>query len=264
MKKNYIYLTVAVCALCFGFTRSGQTDRNTQAGAGSKPSNQSIAPFALMELYTSEGCSNCPPAYKVVDAFLKYGRQSNQHIYLLDFHVDYFNDPWVDPYSSARNTARQESYARIFPGEGAFTPQMIVNGSQVLLGSNPKKVDAAVTNALKIMPSAKIEISTAEAGKDGYVEVKFETQNIPADSMTNIALVQNTIVQKVLSGENAGKTLTHHNVVRALILVPAKDGVARIPLPESANGTRPAYSIIAFRQDMNTMKIVAASGKEVE
>jgi len=216
-----------------------------------------------MELYTSEGCNNCPPAYKVVKTFLDYGKQSNQNIFLLDFHIDYFNEPWVDPYSSPQNTARQESYAKVFPG-GSYTPQLIVNGSQSLLGSNPKKVDAAVNKALGIKPSAKIDISSASMGENGSVEVHFHAQNIPPDSLINIALVQNTVIQKVPTGENAGKTLTHHNVVRYMLTVPAKNGTTRFYIPPKTNDASPTYSIIAFRQDLSSMKIIAASEREVK
>ncbi len=262
MKKVFVYLAFA-CLLGFAFTRIHNSPADATKAAKPAAADTEIKPFALMELYTSEGCDNCPPAYKVVKAFLDYGKQSNQNIFLLDFHIDYFNDLWVDPYSSHQNTARQESYARVFPG-GSYTPQMIVNGSQALLGSSGKRVDAAVTKALKIKPSAKIDISSASLGKDRFVEVHFAAQNIPIDSMINIALVQNTIVQKVLTGENAGKTLTHHNVVRSMVLAPVKDGVARISIPKASNETSPVYSIIAFRQDLGSMKILAASEREVK
>ena len=262
MKKIFVYLSLA-CLLGFAFTRIAHSPLSSAKITKPASVDSSFKPFALMELYTSEGCNNCPPAYKVVKSFLDYGKQSNQNIFLLDFHIDYFNTPWVDPYSSAQNTARQDSYGRIFPG-GSYTPQMMVNGSQSLLGSNPKKVDAAVTKALGIKPSAKIEINTASLGKNGAVEVHFAVQNIPPDSIINIALVQNTIVQKVQSGENAGKTLTHHNVVRYMLTVPVKNGFAKVFVPPKTNDASPTYSIIAFRQDPGSMKILAASEKEVK
>ena len=262
MKKIFVYLALA-CLLGFAFTQIAYSNFRSSKIAKPAIADSTFKPFALMELYTSEGCNNCPPAYKVVKTFLDYGKQTNQNIFLLDFHIDYFNTPWVDPFSSAHNTARQDSYGKVFPG-GSYTPQMIVNGSQSLLGSNPKKVDAAVTKALSIKPSAKIDINSASLGKDGSVEVKFKAQNIPSDSLINIALVQNTVVQKVPTGENAGKTLTHHNVVRYMLTVPVKTGIAKIYVPPKTSDYIPTYSIIAFRQDLGSMKILAASEREVK
>jgi len=262
MKKIFFYLSLA-CLLGYAFTRITYSPLVSTKVEKPATADSSFKPFALMELYTSEGCNNCPPAYKVVKIFLDYGKQTNKNIFLLDFHVDYFNDPWVDPYSSPANTKRQDSYGKVFPG-GSYTPQMIVNGSQSLLGSNTKKVDGAVTKALEEKPIAKIDLNSASFGNGGSVEVHFHAQNIPPDSLINIALVQNTIVQKVPSGENAGKTLTHHNVVRYMFTVPAKNGVAKFFAPPKSNDTSPTYSIIAFRQDLSTMKILAASEREVK
>ena len=260
MKKGIIFLLFAA-QLCYAFTRIVPPHKIIN-----KPSTKDheVRPFAMIELYTSEGCSNCPPAYQVAEQLVKAGEQNHKQVYLLDFHVDYFNEPWVDPYSSAQNTERQRSYVSRFPDAGLYTPQMIVNGNAPILGSDVAITDSAVTSVLKIQPSAKIMIGDATASKDGSVNVRFETQNIPADSMINIVLVQKTVVQKILAGENVGKTLTHHNVVRSMVTVPAKNGLASIPIPLKLKIHNSDFSVIAFRQDLNTMKIVAAGEKDVE
>ena len=262
MKKIFVYLSLA-CLLGYAFTRITYLPLVSTNVAKPATADSLFKPFAIMELYTSEGCNNCPPAYKVVKIFLDYGKETNQNIFLLDFHVDYFNDPWVDPYSNHQNTLRQDSYGKVFPG-GSYTPQLVVNGSVAVLGANTKKVDAAITKALDEKPSAKIDINSAGLGNGNSVEVHFHTQNIPPDSLINIALVQNTVIQKVPSGENAGKTLTHHNVVRYMLTVPAKNGIAKFFAPPKSNDGSSTYSIIAFRQDLGSMKILAASERVVK
>jgi len=263
MKKNIVCLS-AFCILGYAFIFAVHPKTMAVPENRLSATDSAIRPFALLELYTSEGCSNCVRAYTVADAFFKAATVYHEQIYLLDFHVDYFNDPWVDPYSSPRNTARQESYKRFFPNAGVYTPQMVVNGGEVLLASSAKRADAAVTRALKITPAARITITYAAMVRDSSVEVRFTTGNIPPDSMIDIALVQQTIVQKILKGENAEKTLTHHNVVRSMIRIPAKDGTALIHLPHLSNDKNAVFSIIAFRQDLSTMKIVAAAEKDVK
>jgi len=222
-----------------------------------------IQPFAVVEIFTTEGCSNCPPAYKVVEKVLETANKYQLQVILLDFHVDYFNDPWVDPYSSPLYTERQENYGKVFPKAGVFTPQMIVNGSEAMLASNSKMVHAAIDKALNTMQVSRITIQDAKRDKDGYVKVHFTTENIPGDSMITIALVQKKVVQKVPSGENAGATLTHHNVVRSLQLVKAKDEKVSITLPSTSVSDSTVYQVIAFRQTLPTMNITAADQKEV-
>ena len=261
MKILIICLTLSG-VLFYGFIPNPAEKSPAMAERCLAPENNTIEPFALMELFTSEGCSNCPPAYRVVEQLVKAGEQNHKHVYLLDFHVDYFNKPWVDPFSSEQNTDRQRSYVSKYPDAGLYTPAMVVNGNAPILGSDVAVTDSAVSSVLKETPTAKIKISRATSGNNESVNVRYETENIPGDSVINIVLVEKTVIQKVLAGENAGKTLTHHNVVRQMVTAPAKGGIVLLSFPKKTN--RHDFSIIAFRQDLNTMKIVAASEKDVE
>ncbi len=260
--KKPIFCLILGGVLFFAFNSISQApeDKSFQKEKASK--DFAIQSFALMEIFTSEGCSNCPPAYKVVDKVIEKANKYQVQVILLDFHVDYFNDPWVDPYSSAANTERQEHYAKIFPKAGVYTPQMIVNGSQALLASDTKRVHTAIDKALNTRQTSRLIIKSAVS--DQYmVKVDFTTENIPGDSMICVALVQTTAVQKVLGGENAGATLTHHNVVRSLQHVKAKVGTISIPVPITSVDKTTKYQVIAFRQILPTMKIIAAAQKEV-
>src|ERR1017187_7912099 len=103
LNKTFIYLILAGLSFC-AFVRYSPYVKNTQPGPGQINSDTIIPPFALMEIFTTEGCSNCPPAYKVVETVLANGKQYHQQVLLLDFHVDYNNVPWMDPYSNPEYT----------------------------------------------------------------------------------------------------------------------------------------------------------------
>jgi len=264
MKRILLLLTIIAGSIyAFGLMNTLHAEKSRLT----KPAKSIIIspPFAFVELYTSEGCNSCPPAYLVAEDLMQQAADNKQRVYLLDFHVDYFNNMgWADPYSSAENTKRQQTYKGLFPEAGIYTPQMIVNGSEQVLGSDAQKAKDAVEKALKTNPDASITITDVLTAKGDAITVHFTTQNIPEYSLVNFALVQKTIVQKVLKGENAHKTLTHHNVVRTLVSIPAKDGEATLTLPNpQANVDLSAYSVIAFEQDPNSLKILAATSKDL-
>jgi len=262
MQKRVIsILSLMLFFYAFSTIKSSERSGVSQSGQASKDS--SFQPFALMEIFTSEGCSNCPPAYKVVDRMLDKASQFHQNVMLLDYHVDYFNDPWVDPYSSPLYTERQENYGRRFPNAGVYTPEMVVNGNEALLASNSKRVQTAVWKAVNEVPVSQIRITEARFTKKGIIRVRYVTENIPGDSLIHIVMAQTAVVQKITSGENAGATLTHHNVVRSINLVKAKEGNIDIAVPATHVSDSAEYMIIAFRQLLPSLKITAAAQKEV-
>src|SRR5207244_447517 len=86
--------------------------------------------FAVVELFSSEGCSSCPSADLLVSRLTTWARKNNRNVYPLIFHVDYWNNlGWRDVFSNQEFTQRQRNYAQIFKEQGVYTPQMIVNGS---------------------------------------------------------------------------------------------------------------------------------------
>src|SRR5215831_17181987 len=106
-------------------------------------------PFAVVELFTSEGCSSCPPADALLADLKSYANGTDKNIYVLSFHVDYWNRlGWRDPFSDAAYSARQTQYDQHF-GSSVYTPQMIVNGKQQFVGSEKKTASEAIAAALK-------------------------------------------------------------------------------------------------------------------
>ena len=187
-------------------------------GAASWPGAASCAPAPIVvELFTSQSCSSCPPA----DARLAELRRTRPDLLPLDFHVDYWNHlGWRDPYSSAAATDRQRFYARALDSE-VYTPQLVIGGTRQVVGSDRAAVDAALSAAaaeqarttpvaLKLVrtgASLAVEIG-AGSGQGELVLVGFDAQHTTG----------------VGGGENGGRVLTEVNVVRSLRRIGAWNG----------------------------------------
>ena len=168
-------------------------------------------PVALVELYTSEGCSSCPPADENLIRIAYAARDSGQRVIALSFHVDYWNYiGWKDPFSAAKYSERQRRYAKRL-GSGVYTPQMIVAGREQFLGSREGKADAAIERALSRPSTHAISLSMK-----GSAKIDFDVAGPAADVVVHVAVAQGAGGVKVKSGENAGRTLSHVNIVRAL------------------------------------------------
>ncbi|HWL84734.1 MAG TPA: DUF1223 domain-containing protein [Polyangiaceae bacterium] len=199
--------------------------KDSEALASSEPGPG----FAVIELFTSEGCSSCPPADEVLAAWVKKG---DPQIFPLAFHVDYWDSlGWPDRFSSESATDRQRTYASSFGTSSVYTPQMIVGGTEEFVGSDGSHARAAVARAISHTPSARLTL-TAEPDDGAKIRVHFRVESLPkqqnaADGakregpmVLRLALVERALVTRVERGENVGKTLAHENVVRAFETVP--------------------------------------------
>src|SRR6201985_3032927 len=112
--------------------------------------------FAVVELFTSEGCSSCPPADNAVAKLLK---EHNNNVYVLGYHVDYWDNlGWKDSFSNAAYTQLQRDYAKTFKLSSVYTPQVIVNGTEQFVGSNENKLNAAVNKNLQQSSNIKLNV----------------------------------------------------------------------------------------------------------
>jgi hypothetical protein len=212
--------------------------------------------FAVIELFTSEGCSSCPAADDVVAAAAK---NYPQNVFVLGFHVDYWNRlGWKDEYSSAAYTDRQQQYAALFALSGIYTPQVVVNGKEEFVGSDRNKLDKAIKSELNVNTAVAIQLSSAVSNNTA-VSVQYTTN---ADDKNNlhIALVQMQAVTNVRRGENSGRTLSHINIVRdfkTVDLAKEKTGNVSFNIPKSL--TADQFKIIAFTQDKMNYHITGAA-----
>ena len=185
---------------------------------------RAAAPTAVLELFTSEGCSSCPPA----DALL--GRLAGQPgIIALAWHVDYWNGlGWHDPYSSALATQRQSSYAKRLHDE-VYTPALVVNGSRMVVGSDAGAIRAAI--GVAGAPAVPVSLSRTEDG------VAAETGPAGQSVTAVLATYDPQRTTSVRAGENGGRQLVEYRVVREATSLGTWDGAARrLTLPAIAPG----------------------------
>lgn len=170
--------------------------------------------LVVVELFTSQGCSSCPPA----DAFLgKLAKRSD--VLALSLHVDYWNYiGWSDPFSSPATTARQRAYSQSLGHRYVFTPQMVIDGKIQEVGSKTAKVTRAITLAKRQTPSKlRIKVVSKGAGK-AAVQLPASKPSASATASATVWLVgfDNLHTTPITSGENSGRTISYHNVVRAI------------------------------------------------
>jgi hypothetical protein len=218
--------------------------------------------FAVVELFTSEGCSSCPPAdlllTKIIDE-----TGSAQRIYCLSFHVDYWNYiGWKDPYSDKSYSERQRRYSQSFLSGRIYTPQMVVNGTSEFVGSSESEARKAIDAALRQSHAELLTVTSMEV-ENGRVTASFDFKGPERKYLLNIALVERGLAQRVTRGENSGRKLTHDNVVRVLQtteIPSAQKGKLTLTMPADANPA--SCSVIAYAQTEN-MKVVAATERRL-
>ncbi len=213
--------------------------------------------FVVVELFTSEGCSSCPPADDAVAALLK----KYNNVYVLGYHVDYWDNlGWKDAFSNAAFTQIQNTYAKVFKLASIYTPQVVVNGTEQFVGSDENKLNAAVNKNLQQPSNIKLNI-TAKAQDDKEVTVNYSTNAV--NSEIKIALIQLHAENKIRRGENSGATLHHVNIVRDLKTASASaTGNIVLKMPEnlSANDCH----VIAFTQNINNSTITSAAEASIQ
>lgn len=173
----------------------------------------------IVELFTSEGCSSCPPADKVLAELERSQPVAGAEIIALSEHVDYWNYiGWSDPFSSELFSARQQAYAPVFRNDSAYTPQMIVDGQAEFVGSNLAKAQTAIARAAKL---SKAEVKIEFAREAQTIKLKTSVEKLPAVSENDVvevllAITESNLTSQVVRGENAGRRLPHTAVVREL------------------------------------------------
>lgn len=191
--------------------------------------------MVVLELFTSQGCSSCPPADELLAQISKLNDEHKLPVVCLSFHVDYWNSlGWKDPYSKAEFTERQRDYARVFRNRSVYTPQLIVNGKTEFVGSKASAAREAIRDALKEKSRVQIEIKTVWEEEKNQCAIEFSLQGVSPKQLLNIAIVQKQGTNKVPRGENAGRALAHANIVRNFesIAVENPTGKVAIKLPE--------------------------------
>ncbi|MCU1285827.1 MAG: hypothetical protein JWO13_2177 [Acidobacteriales bacterium] len=214
----------------------------------------------IVELFTSEGCSSCPPA----DALLKKLEETqpvpNADIIVLGQHVDYWNHlGWTDRFSSKELTERQRQYGDSFNLDSVYTPQMIVDGKTEFNGADDSAARTALAAAAN-KPKANIALTLAP---DQILEINIDSIPVSAkNAQVLLAITESNLQSSIKRGENDGRTLTHTGVVRELRLLGPIEGTtftAESKLKLHPDWKRPDLHVIVFVQDAKTRQILGAT-----
>src|SRR4051794_38429056 len=157
----------------------------------------------VVELFTSEGCSSCPPADQLLAKLESQQPLAGAHIIALSEHVDYWDRlGWRDPFSSPQFSARQQEYSQLFHDRGPYTPEMIVDGTSGFVGN--QSADALKTIA---QAAGNAKAAVRIGGAAGRISIQADALKHPADVV--VAITERSLLSNVSRGENAGRKLTH-------------------------------------------------------
>ena len=200
-------------------------------------------PLTVVELFTSQGCSSCPPA----DAHL--GELTEEEDLLaLSFHVDYWDNlGWKDPYSSADNTRRQRTYAHFMDLRYVYTPQMVIQGTLQATGSDRETIQDQIGDARKL-PRIDVELTR----NDKALQITLGKISPPVKADVFMVVFDKEHTTKVKRGENRGETITNRNVVRTLKRIGSWRGnAANLSTTLDENGD--ACAVIVQSRDSGTI-----------
>jgi hypothetical protein len=169
----------------------------------------------VVELFTSEGCSSCPPADELLGRLRQDLSAKNIQVIPLGFHVDYWNSlGWKDRFSSAEFTQRQEQYTHALKVDGPYTPEMVVNGEVEFVGNDAGQAQRTIRQQASELETAQVKI--APAGADQLtIQVKGPAES-SGNALVMLAITEDNLSTQVGSGENGGRKLHHAAVVREL------------------------------------------------
>lgn len=254
-------VTHAATLLCWGLLAFGSAPADAACKVES-PAHR----IGLLELFTSEGCSSCPPA----DQWLTRLRtvQDANHLVALAFHVDYWNQlGWPDRFAQNLYTRRQQAAAERNRAGFVYTPQFLLDGEDI----RPLQFSGLLKDRLTMInaeaAAAHIHFEAA-IDAQGMLTVRGRSRTVRPDAaaLTYIALYEHGLSSRVAKGENAGRHLRHDYVVRSLLgpFAANAQGEApldqRLPLPPDAN--RKSLGLAVFTQDGRTGRVLQASAAE--
>lgn len=204
-------------------------------------------PVVVVELYTSQGCSSCPPADEFMAKLV-----TNPDVIALALHVDYWDYiGWKDEFAYAAFTDRQKDYARAAGSRTIYTPQMIVNGVDRVEGNNPEAVEALVQ--MHLMGNSGVSLMLQREGDTLYVR---GSGNVAGPLTVNLVRFIPKETVTIERGENAGMTMAYHNIVTELVTVGEWSGTGPLTMETPITGTDP---VAVFVQAKGPGAILAAA-----
>jgi hypothetical protein len=258
VRSSWLLVAIAALAAC----RSPGSSPVPEARADEPSHSAARDGVAVVELFTSEGCSSCPPA----DALLAR-LASRPGVFALSFHVDYWDDlGWRDRFASAGNTARQQTLALSLGARGLYTPQLVVGGVDAFVGSDADHADASIGKALSAAPRVRLTLRVHATPAEARVD--YQAVGAPAGALIDVAVVERSVSSEVHAGENAGRLLRHANVVRSFASSPlvSPSGTVTLPIPPALD--RAGANVIGYVQlppgDGEGMPVLGATSARLD
>ena len=203
----------------------------TQAEFTELESAETANGIVVLELFTSQGCSSCPPA----DELLRKVKQSNkEHVYTIAYHVDYWNYiGWEDPFSSEKYSAKQSQYNRKFNSRSNYTPQLVINGKDHFVGSDAQKLYQNIGLYGSVVAENQIEINSVDR-EPAKILLEYKIDGSLEDKRLRAILVIEERTTKIKRGENINRTLTNSNIAisEAKKSIDQQNGRIQIIIPD--------------------------------
>lgn len=251
---GFLLLIIALSAAFVFIIRKGNSSATPGAN---KFSGKYFEGFAVVELFTSEGCSSCPPAENLVNSFEPMYDSLQDPVYFLNYHVDYWNSKsWTDPFSDAMYSARQRWYAGLNNSQDVYTPEMHVNGGAGFVGSDGSKSQSQIEAALYQSTGATLALKSDRDNK-GNLIVQYRLGGNFKQAKLNFAISELNLTSQVNGGENKNRTLHYYSAVRKFYSVRA-DTAGNYSISNDVFQDGPKYKLLAFLQDTTSGKIIAA------
>ncbi len=264
--KDLSHILASALALILAATyQAGSPQKAVSTG-----DSASVRVPVVLELFTSEGCSSCPPADALLAKLEEQQPVAGAEIIALEEHVDYWDhEGWIDPFSSGQWTQRQQLYASGFADHGVYTPELVVNGRFGFVGSHQSDAYRAVASAVA-QSRTDISVSLLKSDKHDHEQVKVDVGKLQGAQQGDVAevwlaITETALHSSVTAGENAGHDLHHAPVVRWLHkagatdpnVTPSFSGESDLKLDSAWK--RNNLRVVAFVQEKRSRHILGAT-----
>jgi len=267
MKLSHAFAPILILGSLFVFLSISHSRTSKATTDGAKPGQRAV----VVELFTSEGCSSCPPADALLKALSEQQTVPGTEIIALEEHVDYWDHlGWKDPFSKSEFTERQNEYGRTFRNDGVYTPQMIVDGQTEFVGSRAREAQEVIQKAA-LQPKVEMQLNPTNGPTD---KAGFEIKISGASTVLHgepgevwVAITEKDLHSDVKAGENSGERLQHGPVVRLIKSVSSFHGpddyMTHAAINLQSSWQRENLAFIAFVVTKNSHKIVGAISAKV-
>lgn len=247
-KKIIVTIIVLVSFVFMAFTKFTEFNETPNSDTSEITEEGTYDPIIVLELYTSQGCSSCPPADKLLD---KVKNEYKDNVFALSYHVDYWDYiGWKDPFGNAAYSKKQNSYNVKFNSRSNYTPQIVVNGQEHFVGSSTSKMYAKIDAYQSIKTTNKVIISNIKPSNE-RITFDYTVAGSIENKKIRAVLVLDQRTTEVKRGENRNRNLTNSNIVVAenILDIDSSSASASIDIPKKVNGDEKIQLMLFVEND---------------